>query len=135
MRSLVNKEQTPQEFAKEHWKEIFAISSTLAGAVILLLIRYHKKRRSQTGMLDDDKELLLLEEDARESNRPHTPLILDLMPDLRKHIPDAEALSEQLAQGLPERTTELENRGSRSLWKRWRRGNPREVMQTIGKIK
>lgn len=144
---------TPKEFAEQNWREILAISGTLAGAVILLLIRYHKKRTARAAeqssvVIQGDPELDGLEEEAQLSQRSEVPLLLDLSRELTRHIPDIEQLTDDLAQGLPETVEESSqpqaeeakasgHSGKGSLWRRLTRkkGNPRELMQTIGKIK
>lgn len=132
MKKSLGKEQTPQDFAKEHWKEILAVSGTLAGAVIYLLIRYHKKRKAQeSGQNDSEARSYLdtLADDALQSQREPVPLMLDLMPEVAQEIPDAEQIAAELAKGLP---TKVIGAKSRS---RWFRGNPKEVMSSVGKIK
>lgn len=114
MKKNGDKEQSPAEFAKSHWKEILAASGTLAGAVIFLLIRYHQKRKKDAGE-PENKYLDILADDARGS-RDEVPLMLEMMSDVNREIPDAASLTEQLAKGLP-------------------KGGPRENMQTIGQIK
>lgn len=106
--------QTPAEFAKEHWKEIAAVSGTLAGAVILLMIRYHKKRKAEAGDLSEDRELDVYEEEASGGNHD-TPMLLETGVPVAKHIPDADALSEELAGGL--------------------KGKARDFMRTLGHLK
>lgn len=125
--------QTPQEFAKTHWKEILAVSVTLAGAAIFLLVEYHKKRKKGEGEEDQNVDLDLIAADAQLSERHPTAVMLDLVPDLHVHIPDAALLAEQLAEGLPEEIESevLEKKRKR----RWFKGSPKETMQTIGKIK
>jgi hypothetical protein len=79
MKSSKNKEtdQTPAQFAKDHWKEIFAVSSTLAGAVILLLIRYYKKHQEDEGNPDLNTDLDVLAEEAT-SDLPQTPMLVEV---------------------------------------------------------
>ncbi len=129
MQRSTKKEQTPQEFAKEHWVEILAASGTLVGAVIYLLIRYHKKRRELSGDSASNTYLDNLGEDALKSQREPVPLLLDIMPEVSAEIPDAAKLSEQLAEGLPSKVT-----GKKSQL-RWFRGSPQQVMSDAGKIK
>ena len=106
--------QTPAEFAKDHWKEIAAVSGTLAGAVILLMIRYHKKRKAESGDDSQDRELDVYEEEATGGNHD-TPMLLETGVPVAKHIPDSDTLSEELASGL--------------------RGKARQFMKTLGHLK
>lgn len=133
MRNSANvKELTPAgKYAKEHWAEILAISSTLAGAVILLLIRYHRKRKSDEGIQLKDKELAILEGEALTSTKPDAPLILELMPDVARHIGDITELTTELSEGLPEETKVL-RKGT--FWKR-KVGNPKALMKAVPEIK
>src|SRR5688572_25392373 len=128
MHSSGNKEQTAAEFAQLHWKEILAVSGTLAGAVIYLLIRYHKKRKQDLGVTPSEY-LDILEQDAMFSEREQVPLILDLMPEVAREIPDAAKLTEELAKGLPTTVT-----GKKSRLRLFR-GSPKQNMKDIGKIK
>lgn len=120
--------QTPQEFAKDHWKEILAASGSLAGAVIFLLIKYHKKRSKENGE-DTDLYLDIIAKDALLSKRDSVPLMIDTIHEVEGHVPDLEALSQKLSEGLPE-----EIKGEKSR-KRWSNGSPRGLMKTIGLLK
>lgn len=103
MRGPINKEQTPQDFAKEHWKEIVAVSGTLAGAVILLLIRYHKKRDKDNGIDEEDLHLAALEGEAL-GKKSDVPMFLDTGIAVKEHIPGSDAILTDLQKGLPKKS-------------------------------
>ncbi|MBP7842653.1 hypothetical protein KA017_01475 [Candidatus Woesebacteria bacterium] len=131
MRKLAENEQTPQEFAKEHWKEIVAVSGTLAGAVILLLIRYHKKKRIEAGNPDNDLHLQALAGEA-ESGYDETSVLLETGGAAVRHIKGAIQLTEQLAEGLPET---LPDDLDPKLRKRYKSKSLKGTMRTLGLIK
>ena len=92
--------KTPKEFAEEHWKEIFAISGTLAGAVILLLIRYHRQRKLEEGDNSQDTHLDALEGEAT-SKRPDAVMLIETGVATKQYIQDSDTVITQLSKGLP----------------------------------
>lgn len=108
--------QTPKEFAQDHWKEILAVSGTLAGAVILLFIRYHKKQKENDGNSQEDMHLTALEGEAM-GQVDDTVMLLETGLAAKEHIPDSKKILEELEKGLP------------------KKGKARRIMRVLKRIK
>ena len=115
MRQLKEKSPEAAKFAQDHWKEVLLASSTLAGAAILLLIRFHKNRKQESGDQEEDQELSVYEGEAEGGNHD-VPVLLETGTSVVGHIENAEELTQQLAEGLPD-------------------DKSREMMETLGIVK
>lgn len=100
-----------KDFARDHWKEMLAVSGTLAGAAILLLIRYY--RRKNNNQVDSEFDIYEGEATGLDND---TSVLLTTGVDVAKQISDVEEITNGLANGLPDEKSQ-------------------EVMRTVGKLR
>ena len=104
MHQSISKEQTPKDFAKEHWKETLAASAGISfvGLAIFLLIKYHKKRNKGEDNLDDDLHLKALEGEAK-GRAPDIVKFLETGEEAKRYIQDSDKILAGLEKGLPKK--------------------------------
>jgi hypothetical protein len=101
---MVKEQLKPAEqFAKDHWKEIF--TGSFVGGAILLLVSYHRHKRAVEGR-EEEAELKQIEvEVAPEIDE--AALLLETGSYAVDSIPGVEVIAEELSGGLIGRAKEV----------------------------
>lgn len=95
--------QSAEQFAKDHWKEIF--TGSFVGGAILLLVSYHRHKRAHKGHEDESPELCVIEAEVMPQI-DESAMLLETGSYAVDTIPDVEILAEELAEGLIGRAKE-----------------------------
>jgi hypothetical protein len=97
--------KTAEQFAKDHWKEIFAISGSAVGGAILLLVGYHRHCRTD----EEGKEEVELKQLEAEAilQIDETAKLLETGTYAVDNIPQVAILAKELSVGLGGRAKEV----------------------------